>query len=250
MHYVSPRRERRSEPIDGSPGRLGSKGTVTPDSAPTVLLVDDHNVFAELLREVLIANGMTVVGIRGTVADALVAVAELHPDVVVLDHGLPAGTGAGGVAAVKQRSPGTRVLMLTAVEERGVVREAMDAGCDGFVTKRLSVDAVITAIQAVLRGETPISPDVAGGLIGRRSLAVGGDLTQREAEILQLIGAGLTNQEIADHLRISVNTVRNHVQHVLTKLDGHSKLEAVAIAARNGLLRSDRTGSERTSGSS
>jgi DNA-binding NarL/FixJ family response regulator len=214
--------------------------TVTPGSTPTVLLVDDHQVFGELLGEALTANGMDVVGLCATLAEALDAVAEMSPDIVVLDHNLPAGSGAGGVAAVKRRAPGTRVLMLTAAAQRSVVLEAMDAGCDGFITKRYSVAAVIAAVEAVLRGETPISPDVAGGLIGRRSPAVGGDLTRREADVLQLIGAGLSNHDIADELRISVNTVRNHVQRVLTKLDAHSKLEAVAIAARNGLLRSDR----------
>jgi DNA-binding NarL/FixJ family response regulator len=223
-----------------------TRATVTPRSAPTVLLVDDHQIFGELLGEALTANGMEIVGICGALADALDAVAATLPDVVVLDHNLPAGSGAGGVAALKRRAPRTRVLMLTASEQRSVLQEAMDAGCDGFVTKRHSVATVIAAVEAVLRGETPISPDVAGGLIGRRSLSVGGDLTRREADILQLIGAGLSNHDIAEELRISVNTVRNHVQRVLTKLDAHSKLEAVAIAARNGLLRSDRERTDRT----
>jgi DNA-binding NarL/FixJ family response regulator len=223
-----------------------TRATVTPRSAPTVLLVDDHQIFGELLGEALAANGMKIVGLCGTLAEALDAVAATLPDVVVLDHNLPAGSGAGGVAAMKRRAPRTRVLMLTAAEQRSVLQEAMDAGCDGFVTKRHSVATVIAAVEAVLRGETPISPDVAGGLIGRRSLSVGGDLTRREADILQLIGAGLSNHDIAEELRISVNTVRNHVQRVLTKLDAHSKLEAVAIAARNGLLRSDRERTDRT----
>ncbi|MFC4950251.1 response regulator [Pseudonocardia sp. GCM10023141] len=205
-----------------------------------MLLVDDHQIFGELLGEALTATGMEVVGICGTLADALDAVAETRPDIVVLDHNLPAGSGAGGVAAVKRHAPGTRVLMLTAAEQRSVLQEAMDAGCDGFVTKRHSVADVIAAVEAVLRGETPISSDVAGGLIGRRTPSVGGDLTRREAAVLQLIGAGLSNHDIAAELRISVNTVRNHVQRVLTKLDAHSKLEAIAIAARHGLLRADR----------
>lgn len=221
-------------------------GTVTPRPAPTVLLVDDHRIFGELLGEALAANGMDVVGLCGTVADALDAIAVAAPDVVVLDHNLPSGTGAGGIAAVKRLAPRTRVLMLTAAEQRSVLQEAMDAGCDGFVTKRHSVATVIAAVEAVLRGETPISPDVAGGLVGRRSVAVGGDLTRREADVLRLIGAGLANQDIADELRISVNTVRNHVQRVLTKLDAHSKLEAVAIAARNGLIGSDRERPDRS----
>jgi DNA-binding NarL/FixJ family response regulator len=211
-----------------------------------VLLVDDHQVFAELLGDALAAGGMEIVGLCGTLAEALDAVGATQPDVVVLDHNLPAGSGAGGVAALKRRAPRTRVLMLTAADQHSVLQEAMDAGCDGFVTKRHSVAEVIAAVGAVLRGETPISPDVAGGLVGRRSPSVGGDLTRRETDVLHLVGAGLSNQGIAAELRISVNTVRNHVQRVLTKLDAHSKLEAVAIAARHGLLRSDRERTDRT----
>ncbi|KAA0021723.1 response regulator [Antrihabitans cavernicola] len=213
---------------------------LTPAAAPTVLIVDDHHIFSELLGDALAANGMHVVGRCATLAAALESVAAFRPDVVVLDHNLPAGNGIGGVATIKRTSPHTRVLMLTAIEQRSVVQEAMDAGCDGFVTKRHSLADVIAAVESVVRGETPISPDVAGSLLGRRSPVVGGDLSRREADILQLIGAGLTNNDIAGQLRISVNTVRNHVQHVLTKLDAHSKLEAVAIAARHGLLTSDR----------
>jgi DNA-binding NarL/FixJ family response regulator len=217
-----------------------TRATVTPPSAPTVLLVDDHRVFGELLGDALAAAGMEIVGLCGTLVEALDAVVATPPDVVVLDHNLPAGSGAGGVAALKRRAPRARVLMLTAADQHSVLQEAMDAGCDGFVTKRHSVAAVIAAVEAVLRGETPISPDVAGGLVGRRPPSVGGDLTRRETDVLHLVGAGLSNQDIAGELRISVNTVRNHVQRVLTKLDAHSKLEAVAVAARHGLLRSDR----------
>ncbi|WAL67745.1 response regulator transcription factor [Amycolatopsis cynarae] len=198
--------------------------------------MDDHPVFAELLGEALTASGMDVIGCCGTLAEALDSVAATSPDVVVLDHHLPAGSGAGGIAAVRRRAPRTRVLMLTAADQRSVLQEAMDAGCDGFVTKRQNVAAVIAAVGAVLRGETPISPDVAGGLIGRRTPSVGSDLTHREVEVLDLISAGLSNQSIANELHLSVNTVRNHVQRVLTKLDAHSKLEAVAIASRNNLL--------------
>jgi DNA-binding NarL/FixJ family response regulator len=240
-----PGTERRSV-LDAEPTiPAATRATVTPPSAPTVLLVDDHRVFGELLAEALAAHGMEIVGLCGTLAEALDAVAGTLPDVVVLDHNLPAGSGAGGVAAMKRRAPRTRVLMLTAAEQHSVLQEAMDAGCDGFVTKRHSVAAVIAAVEAVLRGETPISPDVAGGLLGRRSPSVGGDLTRREADVLHLVGAGLSNRDIADELRISVNTVRNHVQRVLAKLGAHSKLEAVAIAARNGLLTSDRDPTDR-----
>ncbi|MEK6443753.1 response regulator transcription factor [Pseudonocardia sp. T1-2H] len=216
--------------------------TVAPHDTATVLIVDDHQVFAELLGEVLASRGLRLVGIRRTLADGLTAVESERPDLVVLDHSLPGATGASGLRALKQRSPSTRVLMLTAAEERAVLLEAMDAGCDGFVTKRQDIGAVMAAVTAVLRGETPVSPDMIGALVGNRPTPLGGDLTRRESDVLQLIGAGRSNQEVARELRISVNTVRNHVQHILSKLGAHSKLEAVAIAARLGLLRSNRDG--------
>jgi DNA-binding NarL/FixJ family response regulator len=197
-------------------------------------------MFAELLAEALAAEGHEVVGTCGTLDDALRTVAAGAPDLVVLDHNLPAATGTSGIAAVKRSAPGTRVLMLTAVQERAVLLDAMDAGADGFVTKRQNLSEVRAAVAAVLRGETPVSSDMVGGLVARRPMPVGGDLSSREADVLQLIGAGMSNRDIGAELRISVNTVRNHVQRVLTKLGAHSKLEALAVASRLDLLRTDR----------
>ncbi|MDY6809412.1 MAG: response regulator transcription factor [Actinomycetota bacterium] len=218
---------------------------MNPSDTPRILIVDDHEIFAELLADSLSAAGMTVVGICGTVGAALRATGDDQPDLVILDHELPEGTGAGAVAELKKQGTRTRVLMLTAAPGGGVLQEAMAAGCDGFVTKRQSTSSVLAAVRSVLRGETPISSDVAGGLVGRRPVVLGGDLTSREDQVLQLVGAGMSNRDIAEHLRISVNTVRNHVQQVLAKLGAHSKLEAVAIASRNGLLQSDRVAGNR-----
>ena len=216
--------------------------TVAPLADATVMIIDDHQVFAELLGEVLVSRGLDLIGIHSSLADGMAAIADRAPDLVILDHRLPGDTGASSIRALKRRSPSTRVLMLTAADERAVLLEAMNAGCDGFVTKRQDIGEVMAAVAAVLRGDTPISPDMAGALIGRRPGPLGGDLTPRESDVLQLIGAGRSNQQAADELGISVNTVRNHVQHILAKLGAHSQLEAVAIASRMGLLRSGRDG--------
>jgi DNA-binding NarL/FixJ family response regulator len=216
--------------------------TVAPRERATVVIVDDHQVFAELLGEVLVTRGLEVVGIHSTLTDGMAAVAQLAPDLVILDHRLPGNTGASSVRTLKQRSPSTRVLMLTAADERAVLLEAMDAGCDGFVTKRQDIGEVLAAVTAVLRGDTPISPDMVGALLGSRPSPLGGNLTPRESDVMQLIGAGCSNQQTARELGISVHTVRNHVQHILDKLGAHSQLEAVAIASRLGLLRSARDG--------
>lgn len=214
--------------------------TVAPPGGPSVLIVDDHRIFAELLAEVLCTRGLRVVGICSTMADGMAAVQDRTPDLVVLDHRLPGDTGASSVTELKRRSPSTRVLMLTAADERAVLLEAMDSGCDGFVTKRQDSDEVMAAVFAVLRGDTPISPDMVGALLGTRPKPPGGDLTAREFEVLQLIGAGRSNRQIADELGISPHTVRNHVAHLLDKMEAQSRLEAAAIAGRLGLLRSAR----------
>ncbi|QKE82649.1 response regulator transcription factor [Arthrobacter sp. NEB 688] len=206
-----------------------------------MLLVDDHQMFAELLAESLTASGFEVVGICATLDAGLSAAAETGPDVVILDHRVPPGAGASMVTTFRRTAPAARILMLTASEERSVLWEAMDAGSDGFVTKRQSVGTVIAAVHAVLEGQTPVSPDMVGALVGRRAAVPGGDLSGRETEILQLLGAGWSNRDIATRLQISPNTVRNHVQHIFVKLDAHSKLEAVAVASRLGLLHSDRS---------
>ena len=216
--------------------------TVAPDHGATVVIIDDHQVFAGLLGEVFVARGLDVVGIYSTLADGMAAVAAIEPDLVVLDHRLDGDTGASSVRTLKERSPATRVLMLTASDERAVLLGAMDAGCDGFVTKRRDVGEVLSAVAAVLRGDTPISPDMVGALLGSRPRAPGGNLTPRESDVLQLLGAGCSNKQTAHELGISVHTVRNHVQHILDKLGAHSQLEAAAIASRLGLLRSARDG--------
>jgi DNA-binding NarL/FixJ family response regulator len=221
---------------------MTTERTVTPRENATVLIIDDHQVFAELLGEVLGSRGLKVIGIHGTLAQGMAAVAGQAPDLFILDHRLPDDAGASSVRSLKQASPSTRVLMLTAADERGVLLEAMNAGCDGFVTKRQDIGEVLAAVAAVLRGDTPVSPDMVGALLAGRPSPAGGDLTPRESDVLQLIGAGHSNQQIAHALGISVNTVRNHVQHILAKLGAHSQLQAVAIASHLGLLRSSRDG--------
>ena len=142
-----------------------------------MVIIDDHQVFADLLGEVLVARGLDLLGSYGTLADGMIVVQDRAPDLVVLDHRLPGDTGASSVRALKRCSPSTRVLMLTAADERAVLIEAMNAGCAGFVTKRQDIGGVMAAVAAVLRGDTPISPDMAGALIGSRPVPWGGDLT-------------------------------------------------------------------------
>ncbi len=210
----------------------------TPPKPPIrVLIVDDHRVLAELLTSALSVDGdVTVVGSVGTAVDGVRASATLRPDVVILDYDLPDADGVSVIASMKEACPNARVLMLTSYTDPVVLSDAMNAGCSGFITKRNGASEILTAVLAVASNETPVSPDMVRSLIGRDSVGLGSDLTNRELEVLRIASKGRSNKEIAAELFLSVNTVRNHMQHVLNKLGAHSKLEATAIAARVGIL--------------
>lgn len=141
------------------------------------------------------------------------------------------------MAAIRDASPDVRVLMLTSYTDPVVLNEAMEAGCSGFITKRNGASEILAAVLAVASDETPVSPDMVRALVAKNSVGLGSDLTAREIEVLRIAAKGLSNKEIAAELYLSVNTVRNHMQHVLNKLGAHSKLEATAIATRIGILR-------------
>ncbi len=203
-----------------------------------VLIVDDHRVLAELLTSALsTGDRVTVVGTVGTADEGVRAAASLRPDVVILDYDLPDADGVSVITSLKDACPTLRVLMLTSYTDPGVLSEAMNAGCSGFITKRNGASEILAAVLAVASDQTPVSPDMVGSLVGRDAFALGSDLTDREIEVLRIAAKGHSNKEIAAELFLSVNTVRNHMQHVLNKLGAHSKLEATAIAARIGILR-------------
>lgn len=203
-----------------------------------VLIVDDHRVLTELLTSALSINdSVTVVGSVGTAVEGVRSAASLHPDVVILDYDLPDADGVSVIESMNDACPNARVLMLTSYTDPAVLSEAMSAGCSGFITKRNGASEILAAVLAVASGDTPVSPDMVSSLVGRDPVGLGSDLTDREIEVLRIASKGRSNKEIAAELFLSVNTVRNHMQHVLNKLGAHSKLEATAIAAQIGILR-------------
>lgn len=208
-----------------------------------VLLVDDHVMFTESLSRILASESdIEVVGAVTTASDALRGVATHRPDVVLMDFELPDGTGTTAAALVKRDFPETAVVMLTAHIDEQVLLDAIEAGCSGYVTKDEAVREVVAAVRAAHAGEALISPQMLARLLPRlrRASQLAGranDLTTRELEVLRLLAQGLTNQEIADRLMITLNTARNHVQATISKMEAHSKLEAVASAVRSGIIR-------------
>lgn len=216
-------------------------GAVAVTERIRVLVVDDHLMFAQAMVKALEAEqDIEIVGSVGTAAQARASVASKRPDIVLMDYQLPDANGAQTTQAIRDEAPDTKVIMVTSFDDEQILVAAIEAGCAGFVTKHKAIDEVVAAVRAVDQGEALISAAMLARLLPRLSRSyrgLGSDLTPREREVLDLVAQGLSNRAIADRLVISPHTVRNHVQNLLTKLQGHSKLEAVANAVREGIIR-------------
>ena len=148
----------------------------------------------------------------------------------MLDHRLPDVDGVRTAQLIRERSPETQIVLLTGTDDARVMRAAASAGCAAFITKGSGAGELMAALRAAANGESEFSLSD-----GSDSLPTG-FLTGRERETLELAAAGLENRAIAEQMFLSVNTVRNHFQSILLKLDAHSKLEAVAIGTQLGFI--------------
>jgi DNA-binding NarL/FixJ family response regulator len=205
-----------------------------------VLIVDDHEILTSSLALVLDGQpGVTTVGVAGTLARAKAMMATTAPDVVLLDHRLPDGDGVAAIKDLRAIRPSAGIVILTASAADHVLVAAIEAGAAGFVSKTRGLSEVTAAVRAAASGESVISPEMLARLLPRLQRggsASRGELTEREREVLSLLADGLSNAAIADKLTVSVHTVRNHISNLSAKLGAHSKLEALSIAVRDGLL--------------
>lgn len=214
----------------------------TPEPARSdarVLIVDDHEVLASSLSLVLDQeDGLSIVGVAGTLQRARLLMATTNPDVVLLDHRLPDGDGVAAIGELRDLAPGAAIVVLTASAADHVLVAAIEGGAAGFVSKTSSLQEVTSAVRAAADGESVISPGLLARLLPRlqRRSASDRDLTHREREVLGLLAEGMSNAAIAERLTISVHTVRNHIANLSAKLGAHSKLEALSIAVRDGLI--------------
>jgi DNA-binding NarL/FixJ family response regulator len=213
----------------------------TASSRPIrVLIVDDHEMLASSLAMVLDAEGdITSVGVATTLAQARSLIGTTHPDVLLLDHRMPDGDGVAAISGLRALRPSVGVVVLTASSADHVLLAAIEAGASGFLSKTRSVDEVTAAVRAAAAGESVISPEMLARLLprfGRGGPQSMGELTDRERDVLALVAEGLSNAAIAERLVVSVHTVRNHIASLSAKLGAHSKLEALSIAVRRGLL--------------
>jgi len=212
---------------------------VNTEAQIRVLIIEDHRMFAQALRAALDAtDDIAVADAATTASEGLEAARRSEADVVLMDYRLPDGDGVETARTLKAEHAGTKVVMLTASASDDVLRQAIAAGCSGYLTKDQSVDQLLLAVRAAHRGDALISPELLGRLVNRDDdrTRPGADLTGREVEVLRLVAQGLSNAAIAGRLGIRLATVRNHVQSLIGKLYAHSKLEAVAVAVRAGII--------------
>jgi two-component system nitrate/nitrite response regulator NarL len=206
----------------------------------TVVVADDHPLYREGVVRALLASGsVEIVAEAEDGRSALAEIQEHQPDVALLDYKLPELDGVAVTHAVVREQLPTRVLIVSAFTDSGVVYRALEIGAAGFVSKEARREQIADAVLACARGENVVPPDVAAGLVSEIRLRKRTDapaLTPREQEILHLIAAGKSLPQIAKELYLGLTTVKTHVQHLYEKLGVSDRAAAVASAMRRGLI--------------
>jgi DNA-binding NarL/FixJ family response regulator len=208
-----------------------------------VLLADDQRVVREGLALVLgLMPGVEVVGSAADGDEAVAMAGELEPDIVLMDLRMPRCDGVEATRRLRERRAATKVIVLTTYSDDRSVLEALRAGARGYLTKDAGSAEIRQALHQVLNDQAVVDPTVQHHLLdaiatqpAAPASALPDGLTPREAEVLALIAAGLSNPEIAGRLFISEGTVKSHINHLLPKIDARDRAQAVAYAYRKGL---------------
>ena len=205
----------------------------------TVFIVDDHQMVAAGLAAVLMENpAIDVVGSSGSARDALPRVANLQPDVALVDLRLPDADGVELAGRLREVAPDTQIALVSASFTRSAVADALAAGVSSFVSKLASAEELVQAVQSAAARTAFVSSDVVPLLAARRLVGEGPakELSRREREVLQRLANGLSVEQIASALHLSQHTVRNHIRRAMGCLRVHRRLDAVVAAARLGLI--------------
>ncbi|WP_425825159.1 response regulator [Streptomyces fractus] len=223
--------------------------TFSPDRPIRILLLDDHEVVRRGLRDLLGAEpDMTVVGEAATAAQAIARGPALRPDVAVLDVRLPDGDGITICRELRVLIPDVSCLMLTSFDDDDALLDAIMAGAGGYVLKQIKGSDLVSAVRTVAAGESMLDPATTARLMrslrgpeqggpaapnaAGASVAEGVELTDRERDILALVGEGLTNRQIGRELFLSEKTVKNNISRLLAKLGVERRIQAAVIATK------------------
>jgi DNA-binding NarL/FixJ family response regulator len=204
-----------------------------------VIVADDHPLFRDgVINSLRGSSNIDVVAEAADADSAVALVREQLPDVVLLDVTMP-GDGIQAARAIGASCPATRIIMLTVSEDEDDLLAAMKAGARGYVLKGVSASELITVVESVSNGDVYVAPRLAFGLLREmgkpRTASPIADLSSREHQVLELVAAGLSNQEIGVRLGLAEKTVKHYMTNVLTKLQVRSRVEAALLAAKLGI---------------
>jgi DNA-binding NarL/FixJ family response regulator len=200
-----------------------------------ILVADDHLVYRIGIRNLLASEpGFEVIGEASDGLQAIDMHRALRPDVLLLDLRMPKRNGIEVVQAIRHEDPGARILVVTSYQTEEEIFQVLQAGVLGYVLKDVGRDTLVEAVHSVDAGTRWISPAIARQFADR---AVRPQLTARELEIMRLLARGLTNREIANVYNISANTVKNHLNSLMSKLEVADRTDAVSFCLARGIVR-------------
>jgi DNA-binding NarL/FixJ family response regulator len=208
-----------------------------------VLICDDQDLVCEGLKAILSTSpDIQVVGVANDGAEALALIPKCQPDLVLMDLKMPGMNGVHATRHIRQQYAGVQVLVLTTYDADEWVFDAIRAGANGYLLKDTPRERLMSAIKEAVAGKTPVDPDVAGKLFAHvvqqtsvPDTAIASLLSEREKEVLGLLGKGLSNKEIAERIYLSEGTVRNYVSSIFEKLGVTDRTQAAVLAIRYGL---------------
>jgi DNA-binding NarL/FixJ family response regulator len=204
-----------------------------------ILVVDDHPLFRQgVVNSLEMVSDFKVVGETSSGEDALALACKLMPDVVLLDVSMPGWNGIVTAEKIALACPATAIVMLTAADDKDRLLAALKAGARGYVLKGVSAKELADVVRSACAGDVYVSPSIAAEMLVSLTKGKAPDplqeLTDREREILELIGTGLTNREIGDKIFLSEKTIKHYVTNILQKLQVRSRVEAALLANRHG----------------
>ncbi len=222
-----------------------TKSLILKKNKNRIIIVDDHPLLRHSIRSFLeTQDDFEVIGEGGSGIDAIDLVADLHPDVVIMDIGMPGMNGLEATRQIRSTNSDIAILVLTVHTEEDWVLEIMGAGASGYLIKDVFGDQLIKAVRGVLAGEVVLSPPVAEQLVRQAGkaksktviLKTGERLSARDLEMLRLAASGMSNKEISEEMHFSLFTVKTYFKHIYSKLGTRSRTEAVTMALREGLI--------------